>query len=157
MAKIQTDQKQLNALEEVNQKLDVIKAINEIAFQTEGALLISYSRSGNKKPGKKKEQDIVLAIDSNEGTKLATTLIQYKHKMRKEIERLVKQYNLALDDEETASLSDDQGAVEEADALEDEQEGIEKESPENDQEPAEAVDEDTEVHEPSGYDQSSSY
>lgn len=157
MAKIQTDQKQLNALEEVNQKLDVIKAINEIAFQTEGALLISYSRSGNKKPGKKKEQDVVLAIDSNEGAKLATTLIQYKHKMRKEIERLVKQYNLALDDEETASLSDDQGAVEEADALEDEQEGIEKESPENDQEPAGAVDEDTEVHEPSGYDQSSSY
>lgn len=157
MAKIQTDQKQLNALEEVNQKLDVIKAINEIAFQTEGALLISYSRSGNKKPGKKKEQDIVLAIDSNEGTKLATTLIQYKHKMRKEIERLVKQYNLALDDEETASLSDDQGAAEEADALEDEQEGIEKESPENDQEPAGAVDEDTEAHEPSGYGQSSSY
>lgn len=157
MAKIQTDQKQLDALEEVNQKLDVIKAINEIAFQTEGALLISYSRSGNKKPGKKKEQDVVLAIDSNEGAKLATILIQYKHKMRKEIERLVKQYNLALDDEETASLRDDQGAVEETDALKDEQEGIEKESPDNDQEPAGAVDEDTEAHEPSGYGQSSSY
>lgn len=111
MATIQTDQGQLNALEKVNQKLQVITAINEIAFQTEGVFQISYSRTEDKKTGKRKEQNIVLLVESHEGSKLATNLIQYKHKLKKEIARLVKQYNLALNEAEEASLSDERSGI----------------------------------------------
>lgn len=107
MAKIQTDQEQINALDEVNKKLDVIQAINELVFQSEGDFRISGIRAGEKKGGKKKVDDVVFSVGSGEGVKLTKILIQYKHSLIKEIDKLTKQYRLVLDDEELASFSDE--------------------------------------------------
>lgn len=157
MATIQTNQKQINALEDVNQKLEVIMAINGLAFQSEGTFQISYSRTGNKKAGKKKEQNIILEVDSNEGVKLATILIQYKHKLKKEIDRLVKQFNLALDEEEKASLSEQRGDFEETEAISSDHEVIGKDFQNSEKMLAEGDIGKPEVHDTSTNLHSSSY
>ena len=106
MAKIQPEQEQLDALKEIKQKISTINIINNMIFNKEGSYQIAFQKTGKKSQGKKKEE-VAVDLSSTEGKKLEKLLIQYKHALVREVEKLSKQQRILLEEDDLTSFSDE--------------------------------------------------
>lgn len=106
MAKIQPEQEQLDALKEIKQKISTINTINNMIFNKEGSYQIAFQKTGKKSQGKKKEE-VTIDLSSTEGKKLEKLLIQFKHALVREVEKLSKQQRILLEEDDLTSFNDE--------------------------------------------------
>lgn len=106
MAKIQPEQEQLDALKEIKQKISTINTINNMIFNKEGSYQIAFQKTGKKSQGKKKEE-VAVDLSSTEGKKLEKLLIQFKHALVREVEKLSKQQRILLEEDDLTSFGDE--------------------------------------------------
>ncbi len=93
MPKIIADQKQQEALEEIERDIIMIKQIDELLSSDSIVLSNTTSKKGSK-----------ITVAGDVAAKIKNTMTSYRKKIAKEILSKAKKNRLMLDDEETALL-----------------------------------------------------
>lgn len=126
MPEIIREDKQLNALQEIEQSLEVLRDIKELLSKEHG-LQISASV-----PNKRK--DIKVKLDSKYSSKARKILTSYHERISKEIKSKAATYRIALNSEEQTLLALPDGLKNPCEAEQEEEQGEEDALTENDAE-----------------------
>ena len=96
MAKILTNEEQLNALKTINQDLATIKRFNAILDAENGNFLITFENKSETE--KVKNLRFKYDTDDQDGERFIKTFSDIKQRIVKDIEMKAKKYRIALSD-----------------------------------------------------------
>lgn len=104
MAKIKENEKQLRALDTINDNLNTLQVVN--------ALLASDNPTFTVQ-GEKKSQKLIFERSAKEGKRVIKILQAYKKQLSKEIEAAAKRCNIILEEEDLALMLEEDEKEEE--------------------------------------------